>query len=229
MAGELNAGQIGDASLTVSDLADGALAASAAGRLKMADGYFTAAEVTNAAGGKFATGAFAASAGSRALIAAGFFDATTVDSVVATGAIGEDRLTAGELNGRIAANVALKTAGALANADHGLPMILMLNCPAGVSANLDFTGAPFKFRVIDCWAWKVTTSADAGDGVALQTAAGVAITNTLALNVVDGNIVRATNIATATRDVAAAGTLRVRRTQSTDAGCEVFVKIVRVA
>lgn len=133
------------------------------------------------------------------------------------------------LNGASAATVAEKSAGALANADFGLPQMLILDVPAGASADLDFTGAPFKFRVVDCVARKVGTSADAGDTVQLQTSGAAAITNAMGLNVTGNNLVRAASIDPTTHEIAAAGTLRVRRTQSTDAACKLHVTVVRVA
>lgn len=133
------------------------------------------------------------------------------------------------LNGASAGTVAEKSAGALANADFGIPQVLILDVPAGVTGNIDFTGAPFKFRVIDAYARKVTTSADAGDTGALQTSGGVAITGTFALNVSANAIVRASSIDPTTHEIAAAGTLRWRRTTSTNADCKVYVTVVRVA
>jgi hypothetical protein len=132
------------------------------------------------------------------------------------------------LNGASAGTVAEKSAGALANADFGIPQVLILDVPAGVTGNIDFTGAPFAFRVIDVYARKVTTSADAGDTGALQTGAGAAISSTLALNISADDLARATSIAAANHEIAAAGTLRWRRTQSTNAACKVYVTVVRI-
>ena len=132
------------------------------------------------------------------------------------------------LNGASLGTAAEKSAGALANADFAVPMTLILDVPAGATGDVDFTGAPFAFRVVDVYARKVTTSADAGDTGALQTGAGVAITDTLALNVSADAIVRAASIAAAAHEIAAAGTLRWRRTQSTNAACKVCVTVVRI-
>lgn len=133
------------------------------------------------------------------------------------------------LHGGSAATVAEKSAGALAAADFGLPMLLILDVPQGATGDLDFTGAPFKFRVLDVFAQKVTTSADAGDQGALQTGAGAAITDTLALNITGDVLARATTITAANAVIDAAGTLRWRRTQSTNAACKVYVTVARVA
>lgn len=132
------------------------------------------------------------------------------------------------LDGRSAGTLSEKSAGALAGADFGLPQLLILDVPAGASGNVDFTGAPFKFRVVDVVAQKVTTSADAGDSGQLQTGAGAAISSSLALNVAADTLARTTSIAAANAVIAAAGTLRWARTQATNAACKVYVTIVRV-
>jgi len=99
------ASDIASGSVDTDEIADGALAASAAGRLKVATSFFNAATVAD----KFAAdsldvanlvqlvadGAFAANAAARALIASGFFDASTVTDKFAAGAIGGTRLTSG--------------------------------------------------------------------------------------------------------------------------------------
>lgn len=133
------------------------------------------------------------------------------------------------LDGRSMAAVADKAAGALAGADFGPRLELLLTIPAGATADVDFTALPFKVRVVDVTARKVTTSADAGDTGQLQTGAGAAITNSMALNVAADALVRATSIAAANHEIAAAGTIRWRRTQSTNAACVVRVSCVRVS
>lgn len=133
-----------------------------------------------------------------------------------------------DINGASAAVAAEKSAGALLAADFVVPLTLILDVPAGVTGDVDFTAAPFAFRVIDVYARKVTASADAGDTGQLQTGAGAAITNSFALNIAAGTLARATLIDPATHEIAAAGTLRWRRTQSTNADCKVHVTVVRI-
>lgn len=135
------------------------------------------------------------------------------------------------LNGSSISTVAEKSAGVLSAAgiDFGIPQVLILDVPAGATGNIDFTAAPFKFRVIDIVARKVTTSADAGDTGQLQTGAGTAIGDVVALNIAAGVLARALSIDPTTHEIAAAGTLRWRRTQLTNAACKVHVTVVRVA
>ena len=128
-----------------------------------------------------------------------------------------------------ALNVAEKSAGALVAADFGQTRVLVLNIPAGASAALDFTGSPYKFRVVEVLLRKDGTSADAGDTGQLQTGAGASITPVFALNTVDDAIVRTTAIDDANREIAVAGTLRWNRVQSTAAGCEVYVTVILMA
>lgn len=104
----------------------------------------------------------------------------------------------------------------------------ILIVPAGASGNVDFTGLPLKIRVVSVVASKTTTSADAGDTGQLQTGAGVAISNSLALNVTANTRVTATNIDPAAGTIASAGTIRWARVQSTDASCKVHVTCVAV-
>lgn len=133
-----------------------------------------------------------------------------------------------DVNGASAGTAADKSAGDLLAADYAIPQLFILDIPAGVTGDVDFTLAPFAFRVIDVFAQKVVTSADAGDTGALQTGAGVAISSTLALNIAEDVLARTTTIIYAAASIAAAGTLRWRRTQSTNAACKVYVTIVRV-
>lgn len=133
------------------------------------------------------------------------------------------------LDGRSMAAIADKAAGALAGSDFGPQLELLLTIPAGATGDVDFTSLPFKVRILDVVARKVTTSADGSDAGQLQTGAGAAITNSMALNVAADALVRATSIAAANHEIAAAGTIRWRRTQSTNAACVVRVVCVRVS
>ena len=141
----------------------------------------------------------------------------------------EGTATAAPTSGPAANAIADKTAGALAPTDLATPYVLLLDVRAGTTGNLDFTALPFKARVIDVYARKVTTSADAGDTGALQNASGTAISSTLALNIAAGAIARTTSLNAATHEIAANGTLRWRRTQATNAACVVVVTLVRVS
>lgn len=165
----------------------------------------------------------------RAKMQTGFFDATAVDDKFGTGSIGEDRVTGNELHGRVLANGAAVAVGAVPVTAHAIPTVLPLTIPAGISADLDFTGLPFAIRVIDAWLVK-TTAAGGGVGtVQLQTAGGVAISDAMSINVADEAITRAGSISDATHNIAAAGTLRVRRTRtaSADESCILYVKCLR--
>jgi len=78
---------------------------------------------------------------------------------------------------------------------------------AGVQA---WTGLPgVAFRVLDFWVEKTNGAGGAGDTLQLRTAAGVAITDALSLNVADQAVVRAAAIDDAQHAIAAGGGLQV--------------------
>lgn len=138
----------------------------------------------------------------------------------------------GSLSGSSASVVADQAAGAIAPANIGIPVRLSLIIPDGGTANLDFTGLPFKCRVRE-----VRLVKTAGNGGALDTirvANGATtnwITNALDINVVDQTVVRATTLDDAFYDIAAGATIRVARTKSSAANvaCVVTLELDRVA
>lgn len=227
------AGTAREGGLSTAAIDAGALAASTAGRAIMAASFFNAATVADKFGADSLTAAnlaqliqddaFAATAAIRALFATGLFDAATVDDLIATGAIGEDRLTAAELTGRALAVVAN------ANVIGGVPVLHRIDVPAGVTGDVD-TVLTHKTRI--CEAWLVKTAAAGGGAGTVQLKNGAnAITDAMDINITDQAITRATTIDDAQHEIAAAGTLRITRTRtgSTDESCTVYVLAVRVA
>lgn len=208
----------------------GALGASAAGRAIMADSFFNAATVAS----KFAADslstanleqliaddAFAASAAIRALFATGLFDAATVDKLVATGAIGEDRLTAAELTGRVAAVIAN------ANVIGGVPIIFRLDI-ADASADTDVI-MTHKIRVLDAWALNTGIAAHAANDTWQVKNGANAITDAVAKGATVNAIKRASTIDPARHEIASAGTLRVSAVKDTNAAITLYVLAVRV-
>lgn len=87
---------VADGSVSTVKLMDGVLSADAQGRAKMADGYFTAAELT-----KFAAGFLAANAAGRGLFADGFWTAAEltkfVDGFLAATTTGRAKMADGYL------------------------------------------------------------------------------------------------------------------------------------
>lgn len=132
-----------------------------------------------------------------------------------------------DLNGVSAQATTDQSAGNLANAAFALTQTMVLDIPAGATGDVDFANAPFAFRVVDVFAQKVVTSPDAGDTGELQNGAGTPISSVLALNIAADTLARTTSIAAAVSSVAIFGTLRWRRTQSTNAACRVYVTVVR--
>lgn len=87
---------VADSSITAAKLADGCLAATAEGRAKLADGFFTSGELA-----KFAAGFLAASADGRAKFADGFFTSAELakfaDGFLAATATGRGKMADGYL------------------------------------------------------------------------------------------------------------------------------------
>ena len=170
---------------------------------------------------KIAVGAISADAAGRALFAADVFDATTVDTAFATGAIGEDILTAAEVTGRAMA------VGANANVIGAIPVLHRIDITAGALADTDVV-LTHKTRVID--AWLVLRGAGVAN-TTLQVKNGAsAITDAMAASGADTAVVRAATIDDAQHEIAAAGTLRVTSaTGATQPDATVYVLGVRVA
>jgi len=167
-----------------------------------------------------AAGVISADAAGRALFAAGIFDVATVDSAFATGSIGEDRLTANEINARVAANHAASDTTA------GLMVIhhILADQAGGVDKDVVVT---HKIRVLDV----IVVNAAAGganDTITVKNGA-TAITDAIDTNKGDKAVTRAGTIDAAQATIAAAGTLRVTKADGTnDANCNVFVIAMRV-
>lgn len=185
----------------------GALTADATGRAVVADGFFTANEVSTAgAGGKFAANSITQGG---------------VDHLFDTDTIGEDRLVANEINGRVMASVADD------NVIGGVPLLHRIDITAGALGDTDVT-LTHKTRVIDAWlvlrgAGVATTTLQVKNG-------NNAITDAMAASGSDTDLVRAASIDDANHEIAAAGTLRV--TSLTGAGqpdATVYVLGIRVA
>lgn len=109
--GAVTEAKIGTGAVTTTKIADGALSADAAGRAKIATGFFDSTTVSSkfvdgsVAGAKLADGAvstakiadgaLSADAAGRAKMAAGYFDSTTFGSKVADGAVAGAKLADG--------------------------------------------------------------------------------------------------------------------------------------
>lgn len=165
-------------------------------------------------------GALAASAAGRAIMADSFFDIATIDSKVATGAIGEDRLTAAELTGRAAAVVAN------ANVIGGVPIIFRLDI-ADASADTDVV-MTHKVRVLDAWALNTGIAAHAANDTWQVKNGANAISDAVAKGATVNAVKRIGSIDPARHDIAAAGTLRVSAVKDTNAAITLYVLAVRV-
>jgi len=115
------------------------------------------------------------------------------------------------------------------NAIGGLQVIHRYDVAAGVTANLDKT-LTHKERIIDMHLVKTVAAGGGAGTIALQTSAGTAITDAVSIDIADKTIGRVTTIDDAQHEIAAGGTLRIRRvrTASTDESCIVYVSCLRV-
>lgn len=180
---------------------------------------------------RLGAGILTADATGRAMMASSFFNSeATFDDKVATGAIGEDRLAANQVTGRVDANLATKSAGALADTDFGHEVIIALDIPAGTTGDVDFTSTPYKMRIVDAWLVK-TAAAGGGAGTVQVKNTADAITNAMSIDVADQSITRASTIDDAFHTIASGGTIRVTRTRtaSSDESCIVYLRAIRSA
>lgn len=186
----------------VGTLAAGALSADAGGRALMATDYFNAATVA----AKFETGSL---------------DGTNADDMFVAGAIGEDKLTANELTGRVVANLA---ADAVIG---GIPVVHMIAIPTGAATTpIVFT---HKTRIYSGVAVKTVQVGTAGGTLAIQNGANPITTpltwdNTTA----DGSTQPLGTIDDAYWDIAGGGTLNVVTDQAQSDGF-LFLQGVRIA
>lgn len=141
-------------------------------------------------------------------------------------------IRAGGLSGSSANVVSDQPAGAIALANIGIPVRLSLVIPDGATANVDFTGLPFKCRVREVRLVKTAGNGGVSDTIRVANGATLNyITNALDINVVDQTVVRATTLDDAYIDLAAGATIRVIRTKSSanNVACVVTLELDRVA
>lgn len=150
-----------------------------------------------------------------------------VIQVYVSEASGISTLAAGSLAGTVVANVANN------NLIGGIPVVHRFDVADGATADIDFV-LTHKTRIIDAWLVKTANaSSNDANSMQLQTAAAAAITDAMSLqNVADTTIVRATQINDANHEIAAGGTLRIRRVRAVaggQVGCTIYVSALRVA
>lgn len=141
-------------------------------------------------------------------------------------------VSVGSLSGQAAGIVADQGAGAILGSNIAIPLRLSLTIPDGATANVDFTGLPFKCRVREVRLVKTAGNGGASDTIRVANGATSNwITNALDINVVDQTVVRATTLDDAFYDLAAGATIRVARTKSSAANvaCVVTLELDRVA
>lgn len=175
-------------------------------------------------------GVLSADATGRALMASAFFgDVATVDAKFGTDVIGEDHLAPNEIHGRLVANGAGIAAGAIPATAFAIPMVLPLVIADAASGNNDFTGLPFKCRVIDAWV-QATAAGDPANTYTVQTSGGAAVTDAMTPAGGDNDVARAGEIVDATSDFAAAATIRVAHVRNAASSAAiVYVMIIRIA
>jgi hypothetical protein len=154
-----------------------------------------------------------------------FNNPTTVDAKFTAGSIGEDRLAAKELTGRVVGELAdAATTG-------GIPVLHRIDV-ADASANTDVVLATgYKVRVVDTWLRSSGIAAHATDDhVKLVNGTGADdITNEIVKTATVNSVIHASTIDPAHEEIAAGGTLRVTAVKSTNVACTVYVLAVRVA
>lgn len=166
-------------------------------------------------------GVLSADATGRALFATNFFNAATVDAKIATDAIGEDRLTAAELTGRVAAVVAN------ANVIGGIPVLFRIDV-ADASADTDVV-MTHKVRVINAMALATGIGAHATLDTWQVKNGATAISDAVAKTATVNAVSRIATINPAAHEIAAAGTLRITAVKNTNAAVTVYVTAIRVA
>ena len=190
----------------VGTLAAGALSADGTGRALMATDYFNAATVA----AKFETGSI---------------DVTNADDMFVAGAIGEDKLAANELTGRVVANLA---ADAVIG---GIPVVHMIAIPGGTAATTITTPFVFthKTRIYSGVAVKTTQTGAAGGTLAIQNGANpITMPLTWDITTTDGSTQPLTTIDDAYWDIAAGGTLNLVTSEDKSEGF-LFLQGVRIA
>lgn len=177
-------------------------------------------------------GALSADATGRAIMADSYFNAATVDLKFATGSIGEDRLTANEVNARVISNTAQQAAGVIAAANMGIPFTYDLVVADAATGNIDFTAVPYKHKILSVRYHHVGGAGDAGNSVTLHNGTGGnAITNAMN-SATDNATLLASSIDDAFEDVAANATLRAVTVRGGAAGTNsvvLTITAVRIA
>lgn len=138
----------------------------------------------------------------------------------------------GSLVGSSAGIVADQAAGAILGSNIAIPIRLSLTIPDGATANLDFTGLPYKCRVREVRIVKTSGAGGASDTIRVANGATSNwITDAMSINVADQTVVRVTTVDDAFYDLAAGATIRVARTKSSVANvaCVVTLELDRVA
>lgn len=138
----------------------------------------------------------------------------------------------GSLVGSSAGIVADQAAGTILGSNIAIPLRLSLTIADGATANIDFTGLPYKVRVREVRVVKTSGAGGASDTIRVANGATTNwITDAMSINVADQTVVRAGTIDDAFYDLAAGATIRVVRTKSSAANvaCVVTLELDRVA
>ncbi len=171
--------------------------------------------------GALDAGVLAASTAGRALMASNYFNAATVDAKFATDSIGEDRLTANEITGRIVGNVAN------ANVIGGVPILFRIDV-GDASADTDVV-TTHKIRILDAWGLNTGIAAHASADTWQLKNSTNAITDAVAKTATVNAVKRIGTINPTYHEIAAGGTLRVTAVKDTNAAVTVYVLAIRVA
>ncbi len=225
---DILAGAIG-----TNELADDALAASEAGRAKMADDYFNAATLV----AKFVAAAFAASADARALFADDFFTNDVVnkfaDDLFAANATSRAKFEDGIWNAAKLADAILtgQKAAVVADANEvGGLLVLHRIDVADASGDTDVT-LTHKTRIIDAWGLNTGGAAhNTLDTWKLVNVEGSAdISDAVAKSDVVNAVKRVSTIDPAEAEIGAGNDLRITAVKETNAAVTVYVLGIRVA
>jgi hypothetical protein len=137
------------------------------------------------------------------------------------------------VNGDSVANVTSTSGGPLTADNIGVPVVLSLGIPTGLSGNVDFTSLPYKLRVQSIEGVKITGSGGGGAGTVqvMNGATSDAISSAISINVADQTVLASTTLDDAYFTLAAGATIRVVRTRtaSTNEACILYLNCIRVA
>ncbi len=209
--------QIGAGLVNTAALAAGVLSADAAGRAKVAAGFFDEATVLD----KFAADSFDNAELIKAIKDGAFNADANTRALFDDGIWTEGKLAPAGMTGTIAAVVAN------ANVIGGLPVLFRIDC-ADASANVDVVST-HKIRVLDAWALNTGIAAHAANDTWQVKNGANAISDAVAKTAVVNAIKRISTIDPAQAEIAAGGTLRVTTVKDTNAAVTVYVLAIRVA